>query len=302
MEFILLALLGFYLIVLLLGTTLLNLFIGVTVYAKSYYDESEKNGSRRWPRFQAFLTRLTENLQKTRFAYKIVYQGGEADLEERIAHYLSEREGSEHAIFAANPHGVVAICTLFNVITPLDSKWLNITVCIHQYIFAIPVLRELALWLGAIDVAKENIIERLKTHSVYILTGGCREMIIDFDNPIQSYHKGFLRIAFEQKKPVVPVIHIGQEDVFPSYSTRWLDTKIRIPIQNITGYPFPTFFSPFPFKEDLITYIFEPHLPEKYDTIEAFIDNYYTKIKENYASVVVKNKVSVRPLSVTLSL
>jgi 1-acyl-sn-glycerol-3-phosphate acyltransferase len=297
MEFILLALLALYFTILLLGTAALNLFIA-TVYSKSYYDKSETNGSRKWPRFQALLTRLTERFQKNRFNYTIVYKGAE-DLEERVALYLSPKEDAPRAIFAANPHGVVAICTLFNVITPLDPKWLNITVCIHQYIFAVPVLRDIALWVGAIDVTRENIIERLKTHSVYILPGGCKEMIIDFDDPIQSYHKGFLRIAFEEKKPVFPVLHIGQEDVFPSYSTGWLDRKIRMPVQEFIGYPFPTFFSLFPFKSDLTTYVFEPHLPEKYNDIETFIDDYYIKVKEMYSTVRGKKK---RPLSVTLSL
>lgn len=255
-------------------------FIGVAVtlsfliglfYSKFYYDNSERDGTRKWSYFQDIMTRLSYPLQKFYFDYTVVYHG--EGLEQLVKDYQSK----ETALFVGCPHGLVAISSLFLTALSQEKSWRDVTPCIHRHVFAMPFLRDIALWLGAIDVSKENIVKRLKTHSIYLASGGCREMIIDVENDgIQQRHKGFLRLAYQEKKLIFPVIHRGQENVFPSYTCRWLD-KVRHIVLDITGYPFPSFFlGPMPRK--LTSHVFAPHNPSLYVTEEEFIDSYYKKL------------------------
>ena len=195
----------------------------------------------------------------------------------------------QRVIFSGHPHGLFPISSFFLISVPQYSNdktlWNEVTPCIHKHIFAIPILRDIALWMGAINVTKYNIINMLKTRSVYIAPGGCREMILtnnDNDN-IQKKHTGFLKIAYQTHTPIIPIIHIGQDKVFKSYSLKWID-YIRNLILDITGYPWPTIFiGPFPSK--LTTYIFDLHNPNDYTDENKFINDYYAKLDVYYTQI-----------------
>ncbi len=264
-----------------IGATLLTGFVIGLVYAKFYYDKSEKDGSRKWSSFQRFIsTKILYYIKRYYFRFEVIYRGAdgkrESDivLEEKVLRFQT---GKESAIFSSSPHGLFAISTFFLVGTPdFESGWNKVRPCVHRHVFALPVLRDFALWLGAIDVSGENMISMLEKSSILLAPGGTKEMIIDAKNPIQTIHKGFLRIAYEKKKLVFPVLNVGQERVFRSYSFGWLD-KIRSFVLKHTGYPFPTLFlGPFPSK--LTTYILEPHDPNDYKDEESFINEYYATI------------------------
>jgi hypothetical protein len=270
---------------------LLTSFIGVAVtigffvglfYSHYYYDEAEKSGVRKWHALQETLSRLTYALQKYYFSFTVVYKGDD-NLESLVREYQTKNT----AIFVGAPHGLIAISSLFLVGIPSDYKkstWRNVTPCIHRHVFAVPFLRDVALWLGAINVSRPNIVEKLKTNSVYLASGGCREMIIDANNNgIQDKHRGFLKIAYQEKKLVFPVIHRGQEHVFRTYTFRALD-RLRHIILDTTGYPFPSFFLG-PFPASLTSYIFSPHNPLDYNDEDTFIDSYYTKLYEHNKSI-----------------
>ena len=256
-----------------IGAALFIAFLVGLLYSKSYYDGAENTGSRKWPAFQRLITNITYPIQRHYFDYNIRY--ATVELKGYIETILADADATiTTIIFSGHPHGLVAINSFFNV-----GCWHRVVPCVHRHVFAIPGVRELALWLGAIDVTRENITEKLKTRSVYIAAGGCREMILSPD-ALQRKHQGFLRLAFSLNKPVVPLIHLGQERAFRSYSCAWLD-KIRHVVLDITGYPFPTFCSP-PLPVTLTTHVFPLHWPTQYGDEKSFIDAYYELLQSHY--------------------
>ena len=100
---------------------------------------------------------------------------------------------------------------------------------------------------------------------------------------IQDKHRGFLRLAFESKTPVVLVLQQGQENILVSYSLPRLDL-LRTWFMERTGYPLPSLFlGPLPRK--LTTHVYEPLEPSNYETAEAFADEYYKRARERYAKL-----------------
>lgn len=289
-----------------LGTTLFVGFIVGMWYSRHYYDGSEDTGAREWSAFRAWLVSLLRISAKYYFDYEVRYAN--KAVEERVRRYLppqpvtnnvsseeDEKEEAESrhdtpltintpqtALFCGHPHGLLAVSSLY-MLTMQNSPWLALRPCIHKHVFATPLLRDLALWFGARDVTRANIETLLhkETCSVYIAPGGCREMITLGSESIQTQHTGFLRIAYRLKRPVFPVIHRGQENVFRGYTWPWLDT-VRHIMLDITGYPLPSFFlGPFPGK--LTSWVYAPLEPSDYASVDQFIEAYYTTVKA-YAS------------------
>jgi Diacylglycerol acyltransferase len=222
----------------------------------------------------------------------VAYEGGD-ETRRRVVEALTDTEKS--AIFAGHPHGLLAISSLlllFSKDAPLvaDSDvrdqasvdWRRVRPCIHRHVFRVPLLRDVALWIGAIDVSRTNIVSMLHGGtSIYLAPGGCREMILDRSLPIQRQHQGFLRIAFEEKRIVFPVVHMGQERVFLTYTCHWLD-RLRGALLGATGYPFPTLFLG-PFPSPLTSHVLPPFDPSTFDGIESFIEAYYKCVIGFYA-------------------
>lgn len=273
-------------------------FVLGLLYSPSYYDGSENVANkRRWPGAIERLTSLTYLFQKHYFDYTVEYRGRRplngdegpvgtattaADkLKERVERVLQGKD-DRVAIFAASPHGLLAISTMFHTVLPLDPVWRNAVTCVHRHMFFFPLVRELSLWLGVMNVTRANMVQHLQRHQcLYLAPGGCREMIIDKDHPIQTKHAGFLRVAFREQVPVFPVIHMGQEEVFKSITWPWLD-RVRSMCLDVTGYPFPTFFTP-PLPRKLTSYVFEPLDPSHFvDDEEAFIAAYWRRVQQHY--------------------
>ena len=297
---------------------ILGFWLGIW-YAPSYYDASECDGRRKWSWLQKAMAQncIVTLLRNHYFNHTLVYTDTDGEVKPvSDAYYARLSDNNETVIFAGHPHGLFAISSLLLVGLPSvrpsridshlwkrttesaddddngkqkdtmakpSSHWSNVRPCVHRHLFSIPLLRDLALWLGAIDVSRENITRTLKTHSVYLSPGGCREMIIDGDSTAQRRHTGFLRLAYAERKLVYPVLHHGQARAFRSYSCAWLD-RVRHIVLDLTGYPFPSFFLG-PFPTTLTTHILAPHDPAAYETEDAFVNGYLAVLQRN---VVVK--------------
>jgi 1-acyl-sn-glycerol-3-phosphate acyltransferase len=150
-------------------------------------------------------------------------------------------------LYACRPHGILVVSAWLTFLTGrMDSSRPGqkpTLLAVHSIIFKLPVLRELALALGCIDVGRESILAALaQGYRVAVLPGGVREMA---GMPESSDPPGIVRLAHEYKVPLVAVYFGGEaelcwvwagEPAWLKHLREWLIRKTRA--------PFPLFFVP----------------------------------------------------------
>ena len=226
-------------------------FLVSLAYGSYYYDRSERDGRRNWPALRG-----SSLWAPVRGYFSFQTVGLEEKLEDR----------SRPVIYACRPHGLFAFsCLLAFAVNPKS----RVRCGVHRLIFWVPLLSDLAVWLGAFDVTKENIEGMLERgESVALVPGGAREMIPGVD---PRSHRGFLRIAHEKGAPVVCVHFEGEQELF--WTWRGL-RDLRHAFADFMGYPFPSFFwGPLP--RPLTTVAADQALdPADYPDCDAFIKAY----------------------------
>jgi len=160
MEIVLLSLLALLGLISLVGVSFfVGALIGYRYYAR-YNDRAEVTGVRYSRLFRECLSTGILWVARRYFSYSVQYHDSAA-------------EPYGPVIYAAHPHGLFAIGTLCAA-AELDQ----VVPCIHRLVFAVPLLRELALWFGCVDVSGLGIETQLdNSRSVMLVPGGCREMI-----------------------------------------------------------------------------------------------------------------------------
>ena len=286
---------------------LLGFALGLWYARVSYYDGSENTGIRKSHRFQTWCADnwLVTLFRRHYVAHHLAHVNADNQcmntVPEDYYDKLLAASDAKPVIFAGHPHGLLAIASILTVGLPEGERrgttrsrkvadmWRQVVPCVHRHVFAVPLLRDVALAIGAINVDRANMVSALESRSIYVAPGGCREMILeaggrrDAAESQQHRHTGFLQIAYSEKRLVYPMIHSGQERVFTSYTCAWLD-KLRHTVLDLTGYPFPTFFSG-PWPHTLTTYLCAPHDPVDY-TCEADFINAYFEAVQRHAAVV----------------
>jgi len=150
-------------------------------------------------------------------------------------------------LFACRPHGILVVSAWLTFLTGrLDARRPGpkpTLLAVHSILFKIPLLRELALALGCIDVGRESILAALSHgYRVAVLPGGVREMAGMVENPGPT---GLEKLAAEYGVPLVQVHFGGEADLCWVWTgePRWLK-NLREWLIRKTRAPFPLFFVP----------------------------------------------------------
>eukprot|EP00658_Telonema_sp_P-2_P052298 TRINITY_DN4050_c0_g1_i14.p1 TRINITY_DN4050_c0_g1~~TRINITY_DN4050_c0_g1_i14.p1 ORF type:complete len:851 (+),score=113.39 TRINITY_DN4050_c0_g1_i14:173-2725(+) len=131
-------------------------------------------------------------------------------------------------------------------------------------IFKAPLLRDAAMALGMRNVCRRAIETSIEQgYSPLIVTGGQSEMICsrisDRELHIVTYHVGFARLALEYKRPLIPILSLGEHNImgniywprvqswflkrvgfgFPVLPIGWLGLPLprKVPLTVVVGSP-----------------------------------------------------------------
>jgi 2-acylglycerol O-acyltransferase 2 len=159
---------------------------------------------------------------------------------------------NKHCIYAVYPHGLFATGTLLTF--GLSKRARNTHVAAHSMLFSVPVVRELALWSGAIDATEKNIVGMLRNDkSVAIVPGGVQEMLHvspGMEYKVSQKHDKFVEIAYRNRVALVPVYCKGENELY--YTFRPFPSLMML-FKRLCKYPFPCFFlGPRPAKIEVV--------------------------------------------------
>jgi 2-acylglycerol O-acyltransferase 2 len=102
--------------------------------------------------------------------------------------------------------------------------------------FLTPFYREWILANGFISADKSTLVKTLQTKSLILVPGGAVEALYCQPGTMKLYlknRKGFIRLAMETNKPLIPCIGFGENEIFDTVAP----TKV---CSNCTGGFFPS--------------------------------------------------------------
>jgi hypothetical protein len=162
-------------------------------------------------------------------------------------------------------------------------------------VFSLPLLREIALWLGARDPTPENLMHALLRDDgtcptpIYVDLEGSRGILaaIETNDTLaqtekRKKHEGLLHIAYDVKAVVIPVVHRGHRQVFKTYTPYAWMRSAQTFFTDLFGYPFPLLWSMQ--CRPLHSQVLDSLDSAKYPDVQAFIDAYHSSVGKCAAS------------------
>jgi len=147
----------------------------------------------------------------------------------------------------------------------LHSRWwphIQMRGASASFVFWIPIVRQMMLWLGLIDCSEPYVKTLLKEGKTVVLCpGGAAESAYSQPGVFKLYmkHKGFMRVALETRTPVISAYTFGDEALWWQYQhgPGRLD-RVRAVIKRASGLMPPTWLHILPRRVPLTTVVGVP--------------------------------------------
>ncbi|GJD06668.1 2-acylglycerol O-acyltransferase 2 [Galdieria sulphuraria] len=150
--------------------------------------------------------------------WKLVFEYFPVIVYQQVEH---ETASSDTIIVCCHPHGVMAVSRillygfLWETLFPQHEKRRALAA---RPLFYLPVCREFTLWSGGIDACRYSALTSLNSgNSIFVFPGGSEEIFVTRRDNIYvllEKRKGFIRLALETGSNLVPVLAVGEEELF----------------------------------------------------------------------------------------
>jgi hypothetical protein len=278
MELLLLVAAGLVALVVALGVTFAAGSAVGLLYGRWYWDGSESNGraSREWPALRRVARRA---LRCGGCCYHIEWEPGALDA-------LRALPPDMFVLYAGGPHGVLAASAAFAFAlgdehlarARLRDAGLPL-LGVHRLLTTVPLVRDLALALGAVDASRASLKAVLACgrRDLALVPGGVRDMVPG--NSTRSGNRGYIKLAWEHRLAIVPVVFEDEAALcavlpLPAWLQRVREWFIALPLLR---YPLPLVFFPRLWRLPLRITFRAPVVPrqeeETYDDFEQRVLN-----------------------------
>jgi len=147
------------------------------------------------------------------------------------------------ALYVVHPHGVLTLGTILTLVAPDDPARLTVLVGAHWIVFALPVVREVALKLGCVSADRAVLTTLLlRGYSVAVVPEGTNAHTERLA-PQRPPRNGFVALAYSTRVPVVLIETPAEVHTYTLWEPAALDRTRSRAMQGPLKYPFPSFFA-----------------------------------------------------------
>ncbi|KAI9218719.1 diacylglycerol acyltransferase [Blastocladiella britannica] len=155
----------------------------------------------------------------------------------------ADLDPSRNYIFGYHPHGILGLGAWTNFVTEGNEfsqqfPGIELRVCTLGQNFMVPIMRDILLAMGFASVSKRSIesVLRRPSGSVMIVVGGAQESLYARPGTLDLVLRkrlGFVKAAIRNHASLVPVLSIGENDLYDVATTQqgsiayWIQQTVK---------------------------------------------------------------------------